>query len=77
AAEIACVDLEQVYRWDDGEEMPHIVRRLWTLESGRYLPEVTGVSKWAFKSGHIVTPDGSSYSEGQLRHALFLLDQVS
>ncbi len=77
AAEIACVDLEQIYRWDDGEEIPPIVRRLWTLESGRYLPEVTGFSRWAFKSGHIVTPDGASYSEGQLRHALFLLDQVS
>ncbi|KKX77826.1 hypothetical protein UF36_18450, partial [Vibrio parahaemolyticus] len=45
AADIACVVLEQIYRWVDGEEIPPIVRRLWTLASGRYLPEVTGFSR--------------------------------
>ncbi|MDW1912554.1 hypothetical protein R7Q08_24660, partial [Vibrio sp. 707] len=48
AAEIACVDLDQIHRWDDGEEIPPTTRRLWALESGRYLPDVTGFSKWAF-----------------------------
>lgn len=77
AAECVGVDISQVHKWDDGEDIPPLVRKVWTFESGLYLPEITGFSKWAFKSGHIVTPDGVSYSEGQLRHALFLLDQVS
>ncbi|HCG9432694.1 hypothetical protein AB6H46_23005 [Vibrio alginolyticus] len=77
AASCVGVDLDQVHRWDDGEDIPPLVRKVWTLESGKYLPAITGFSNWSFKSGHIVTPDGASYTEGQLRHALFLLDQIT
>lgn len=76
AASSVGVDLEQIHRWDDGEEIPPLVRKVWTFESGRFLPEITGFSGWTFRRGHIVTPDGASYSEVQLRHALFLLDQL-
>ncbi|MFL0816175.1 hypothetical protein [Vibrio parahaemolyticus] len=76
AASSVGVDLDQVHRWDDGEDIPPLVRKVWTFESGRFLPEITGFSNWSFKGGHIVTPDGASYSEPQLRHALFLLDQL-
>lgn len=77
AASCVGVDLDQVHRWDDGEDIPPLVRKVWALESGRHLPSITGFDKWSFKSGRIVTPDGASYTEGQLRHALFLLDQVT
>ncbi len=76
AAESVGVDVSQVHKWDDGEEIPSLVRKVWMLESGRFLPQITGFSNWTFKSGRIITPDGADYTEGQLRHALFLLDQV-
>lgn len=76
AASSVDVDLEQVYRWDDGEEIPPLVRKVWSFESGRLVPDFTGFSKWSFKGGRIITPDGAAYTEPQLRHALFLLDQL-
>lgn len=75
AAKCVNVSVEQVRKWDDGEDIPELVKKVWSLESGRYLPEITGFSKWKFKSGRIITPDGASYNEQQLRYALFLLDQ--
>jgi len=77
AASSVGVDLTQVYKWDDGEKIPPLVRRVWEFESGRCLPKYSGFDNWSFKSGRIVTPDGASYSEHQLRYALFLLDQES
>lgn len=75
AASCVGVDIEQVYAWDDGEEIPFSVRKVWLYESGRELPEYSGFSEWSFKSGRLSTPDGALYTERQLKVALFLLDQ--
>lgn len=76
AADCVGVGLSQVHKWDDGETIPPLVRRVWELESGRRLPKYSGFDNWSFKSGRIVTPDGAPYSEYQVRYALFLLDQL-
>lgn len=73
AAQSVCVDINQIYRWDDGEPIPFSVKRVWMLESGRKLPKMTGFEGWSFKGGRIVTPDGAAFTERQLKTALFLL----
>ncbi len=77
AAKFAGVDIEQIHSWDDGQDLPYAVRRLWLLESGRALPEYSGFPQWLFKCGKLSTPEGVLYSERELRVALFLLDQTT
>lgn len=73
AAELVGVDLEQIYRWDDGCEIPLSVRKVWLYESGRELPGYCGFEGWSFRSGYIIQPSGSSYTLNELNHALYLL----
>ncbi|MEZ8154534.1 hypothetical protein ACED23_26125 [Vibrio splendidus] len=75
AARSVGVDIEQIHKWDDGEDIPFPVRRVWLLESGREIPEYTGFPGWGFRGGRFYTPDGVSYTDRQIRVALFLLDQ--
>ncbi len=77
AARSAGVSIEQIYKWDDGEELPFLVKKVWLLESGRELPFYSGFSGWVFKGGRIVSPTGIAYTERQLRAALYSLDELS
>lgn len=74
AAQCVGVTVDQVYAWDDGEELPFSVKRVWMLESGRKLPKMSGFEGWSFRGGRIVTPDGIAYTSRQLSVALYLLD---
>lgn len=76
AASSVGVDLQQVYSWDDGEEIPFLVKRVWELESRKFTPNQSDFKGWTFAAGRIVTPEGARYTERQLRHALFLFDQL-
>lgn len=73
AADLVGVDLEQVYRWDDGEEIPLSVRKVWLYESGKELPNYSGFDGWSFRAGCIVQPSGRSFTPNELNHALYLL----
>lgn len=75
AARSAGVSIEQIHKWDDGEELPFLVRKVWLFESGRELPKFSGFEGWTLKGGRIVTPAGVSYTERQLRVALYHLDE--
>lgn len=77
ASNSAGVSLEQVYNWDDGETIPESVKRIWLYESGRKLPSFSGFEGFSISRGRFVTPDGGSYTSQQVRHALFLLDQLN
>ena len=75
AASSVGVDLEQIHSWDDGEEIPFSVRRVWLFESGRVTPSLSGFPEWVFRGGRVVTPDGAAYTEMQLKLALYHYDQ--
>lgn len=75
AAECVGVDINQIYKWDDGEEIPFAVKRVWLYESGRAFPRDSGFIDWMFKGGRLVTPEGAAYTERELNVALFLLAQ--
>lgn len=77
AASLVGASLEQIYSWDDGEEIPLSVRKVWLYESGRNMPSYTGFNDWSFRRGKIITPNGVSYTAKQMEVALYNLDEIS
>jgi hypothetical protein len=77
AADLVGVSLEQVFKWDDGEDIPLPVRKVWLYESGREIPKYTDFENWSFIKGKIITPNGISYTAKQMEVALYYLDEIS
>ena len=77
AASYVGVNVEQIHKWDDGDKIPFSIRKVWLFESGREISEYSGFSGWGFRGGRLFTPDGTSYTDRQIRIALYLLDQQS
>lgn len=77
SADLAGVSLAQIHSWDDGEDIPLSVRKVWLYESGRSIPSYTGFEDWSFIRGKVTTPNGISYTSKQIEVALYYLDEMS
>ncbi len=77
SADLAGVSLAQVHSWDDGEDIPLSVRKVWLYESGRSIPSYTGFEDWSFIRGKVTTPSGISYTSKQIEVALYYLDEMA